>query len=67
GIESLKQGWNDFEDCLVSRCAENVKADYIITRNSSDFKQSIVPALTPKELFDLLANHDNLWYQEIDF
>ncbi|GHT78958.1 PIN domain-containing protein [Actinomycetota bacterium] len=66
GIASLRQEWDDFEDCLVARCAENVKADYIITRNPGDFKRSLVPALTPEELFELLKDRDGLWYEEIE-
>lgn len=66
GTQSLKQGWTDFEDCLVARCAENIKADYIITRNPSDFRNSIVAALTPEELFELLKDRDGLRYQEIE-
>jgi predicted nucleic acid-binding protein len=66
GIESLRQGWMDFEDCLVARCAENVQADYIITRNPSDFKQSLVPALTPEELFALLKDRDGLTYHLVE-
>jgi hypothetical protein len=66
GIASLEQGWDDLEDCLVARCAENVKADYIITRNTKDFKRSLVPALTPEGLFELLETRDGLWYQEIE-
>jgi predicted nucleic acid-binding protein len=66
GIQSLKAKWPDFEDCLVARCAENVRADYIVTRNKDDFKKSVVPAITPAELFDLLETRDGLTYREID-
>ena len=37
------------EDCLQDRCAENVAANYIITRNTKDFETSIVSAITPEE------------------
>lgn len=49
----LRQRWNDYEDCLVARCAENIKADYIVTRDKGGFKKSIVPGITPKELIKL--------------
>lgn len=39
--------FKDFEDCLQNRCAEQVRADYIITRNLEDFKESDVPAILP--------------------
>ena len=61
----LQQRWEDFEDCLVARCAENIKADFIITRDKAGFKKSLVPALSPQELFDLLEAR-GITYQEID-
>jgi hypothetical protein len=66
GTRCLGQGWDDFEDCLVARCAENVKANYIITRNKQDFAKSIIPALSPEELFLLLREHNGLTYEEIE-
>lgn len=30
--------FKDFEDCLQDRCAEEVSANYIITRNTADFE-----------------------------
>ena len=42
--------WDDFEDALQSVTAERLQADYIITRNVRDFKNSKVPAYTPAEL-----------------
>jgi predicted nucleic acid-binding protein len=61
----LSQRWNDFEDCLVARCAENIGADYIITRNKDDFVRSLVPALNPDELLTLLQTREGLTYHEI--
>ncbi|HJB34906.1 MAG TPA: PIN domain-containing protein [Candidatus Blautia merdipullorum] len=42
--------WSDFEDALQSVTAERIHADYIITRNVSDFSKSKVMAFTPAEL-----------------
>ena len=42
--------WDDFEDAVQSVMAERVHADYIITRNISDFAKSKVVAFTPSEL-----------------
>ena len=66
GLWSLRQRWDDFEECLVARCAENVKADYIITRDKTGFGKSLVPTLTPEELFVLLNDREGLSYHEID-
>ena len=41
--------FKDFEDCLQDRCAEEVSANYIITRNTADFKTSVVSAIEPDE------------------
>lgn len=45
--KAAKMRWNDFEDALQSVAAERVKADYIITRNTVDFEESKVAAISP--------------------
>jgi predicted nucleic acid-binding protein len=40
--------FTDYEDALQARCAKRIKANYIITRNPSDFANSPVPALSPE-------------------
>lgn len=52
---ALSMRWNDFEDCLVSCCAEKAGADYIVTRNLRDFRASSVAAISPEQLFELLS------------
>ena len=49
-LKAASRHWYDFEDALQSVTAERLRADYIITLNVKDFKQSKVPALTPAEL-----------------
>lgn len=39
----------DFEDELISVCAERENINYIITRNTKDFIKSSVPAINPEE------------------
>jgi len=48
-IESAIQNesFDDFEDALQEECANSFGAEYIITRNPSDFKQSSVPPISP--------------------
>lgn len=41
--------FSDFEDCLQDECAQEVSADYIVTRNVDDFRCSRVKAITPEE------------------
>lgn len=53
-IEAGKLQMPDFEDALQSVCASRIKADYIITRNITDFQGSKTPAIKPSELADRL-------------
>ncbi len=39
--------WDDFEDAIQSVSASNIKADYIITRNTKDYTKSTIKAITP--------------------
>lgn len=41
--------WDDFEDAMQSATAHRIHADFIITRNGKDFRESSVSALAPKE------------------
>ena len=45
--EALNTGMDDFEDSLQSVFAKRIGADYIITRNEKDFKNSEVPPISP--------------------
>ena len=46
---AISANWNDFEDCVQSMVAQREKVDYIITRNEKDFRDSNVPAISPRE------------------
>jgi len=48
----------DFEDAVQAACARRVNADYIITRNTKDFQKSSVPAITPRDMLNLLISID---------
>ncbi len=48
--KAVEMKWNDFEDAIQSATAEQIHADYIITRNVRDFTKSKVIAFTPTEL-----------------
>ena len=58
--------WPDFEDCLISVCAEKIGADAIITRDEKGFAQSSVGACSPADVLKLLQDH-GIQYEEIDF
>jgi len=48
--KAVEMKWKDFEDAVQSATAEQIHADYIITRNVRDFTGSKVTAFTPSEL-----------------
>lgn len=47
--KAAEMKWPDFEDAVQSTIAERIHADCIITRNSKDFKESRIIAVTPDE------------------
>ena len=46
----------DYEDAVVERAAVDCAAAAIITRNTKDFKTSLVPALTPENYLRQIKN-----------
>ena len=47
------EDFSDFEDCLQMECAKSYEADYIVTRNTSDYATSEVRVITPKEYLEM--------------
>lgn len=45
--------FSDFEDCLQMECAKSYGAEYIVTRNVSDYSVSDVKAILPSEYLGL--------------
>jgi len=54
---ALGSDMEDYEDAVVAQVALSGRFDYIVTRNTRDYKYGPVPAITPKEL---LAKLDEL-------
>ncbi len=50
-IKAADLNFSDYEDAVQAVCAARIKADYIVTRNVKDYKNSKVLAVTPAELF----------------
>lgn len=46
--------FSDFEDCLQMECAKAYEAEYIVTRNVSDYITSEIKAIEPEEYLKLL-------------
>ncbi len=51
---AAKTDIDDYEDSIQSACASRIKADFIVTRNLKDFKNSRVPAISPSGLLERL-------------
>lgn len=47
------EDFSDFEDCLQMECAKSYGADYIVTRNVSDFSLSDIKVIEPKDYLKL--------------
>jgi CheY-like chemotaxis protein len=47
------EDFSDFEDCLQMECAKSYGADYIVTRNVSDYSVSDIKAILPSEYLGL--------------
>jgi predicted nucleic acid-binding protein len=56
--QSLKTDFKDYEDAIQYYCALSIpKIDFIVTRNTKDFKKSTLSVLTPAEsLISLTIN-----------
>lgn len=52
---SLKTDFKDYEDAIQYHCALSLnKIDFIVTRNTKDFKKSVLSVLTPVEAISSL-------------
>lgn len=51
--ESLIKRWNDFEDCVQDTCADQNNCEIIVTRNESDFSNSKIKVMSPKDFLSL--------------
>ena len=65
--EAARRSWPDFEDCMISLCAEAIEADYIVTRDANGFAQSRVPWCRPDELFARLERDKGTVFEIVDF
>ena len=50
---ALAGSLSDFEDGVQNAIAENAKIDYLVTRNTSDFKKVKTKIMTPKQFLSL--------------
>ncbi len=50
---ALESDWADFEDSVQNQVAQQIRADYIVTRNTSDFLLSANRLITPTEFLKI--------------
>ena len=54
---SLKSDLKDFEDAIQYNCALSLnKIDFIVTRDTKDFKKSVLPIMNPDEALILIES-----------
>lgn len=51
-LRAASQDFSDYEDAVQAITAERIKAEYIITRNLKDYKNSTVPPITPEDFLE---------------
>ena len=53
---ALDLDWDDFEDSVQFVVGEGLTVDYIITRNTQDFSSGSIPAVTPEQFIQAIAD-----------
>lgn len=59
---AVNREWKDFEDCIISICAEKAKADFLLTRDKCGFKNSKIKTMDPKAFFNYLESDLGIAY-----
>jgi predicted nucleic acid-binding protein len=54
-FRALALSWQDFEDAVQMAAALNSQANYLVTRNTKDFKDELVQVLQPGDLLALFS------------
>ena len=52
--KAISWGWADFEDAVQMEAALGTDADYLVTRNTRDFHDGLVPVIEPAAFLALL-------------
>ena len=58
--ESINADFKDLEDGIQYFIAVNNSVDFIITRNTKDYKKAVLKVLTPKQYIDIKIIKSNL-------
>lgn len=64
-VKAANEAWPDFEDCLIHRAAQKIKADAILTRDAKGFEMSKIPIFRVDAFFDWLEENEGLVYDSV--
>jgi predicted nucleic acid-binding protein len=56
---ALSLDWDDFEDSVQFVVGDSFSADYIVTRNTTDYSSSTISAITPEQFILLFPEDDS--------
>lgn len=56
--DALLSDMKDYEDAVISCCAERNQMDYIVTRNIKDYEKSKVKVLLPDDFIKLVSQDE---------
>jgi predicted nucleic acid-binding protein len=57
-LRALSLGWDDVVDAVQGISAQKAQADFLVTRNPSDFPSTAISVVTPPQLLAILATQD---------
>ena len=52
---AINLDWGDFEDAVQYAAGESIAADYLVTRNTSDFASVVLPVVTPDGFLNIIT------------
>ena len=56
--KALDLTWDDFEDSVQFTVGQGLSVDYIVTRNTQDFSSGHIPAVTPEQFIQIIADEE---------
>jgi len=54
--KALELEWEDFEDSVQFTVGEAISADFIVTRNTRDFRSGSIAAVTPEQFIQTITD-----------
>lgn len=54
--QAIEAGFSDYEDAVLYQAANHVGVNYIVTRNTKDFRKTEIPVYDPKEFVSAIRS-----------